>query len=115
MNVQPADIFDRTTILMQHLILDNKAVEPEYQSYLEEMERISPVTYCFIQLFAFNRAIWKLEEDIRAGKESKLGIEEVGQRALKIRDLNKRRIKLKNDVAQLLGGFQQVKLNHASE
>ena len=41
---------------------------------------------------------------------------EVGRRAIQIRNWNKQRIVLKNELNQLVGeGFQEVKKDHASE
>jgi len=39
---------------------------------------------------------------------------EVGRRALLIRDFNKNRIAIKNDINSKFGGFQEIKVNHAS-
>lgn len=63
-----------------------------------------------------NGSIWTLESDIREGKEGKLGIEEVGQRALKIRDLNKIRVFVKNEILKLFNEkeFVEFKGDHAS-
>lgn len=67
------------------------------------------------ELVAVNGKIWDLESDIRLGKEGKLGLEEVGRRALKIRDLNSERVRIKNGVAERLGEFKDIKIDHASD
>lgn len=61
--------------------------------------------------------IFALEADVRAGKEGQLGLEEVGLRALAIRDLNKERVALRNALNQALdpSAFKEVKVKHASE
>ena len=69
----------------------------------------------FLLLHEVNGKIWDLEADIRQGKEDKLGLEEVGRRALLIRGFNKFRIEIKNRVAAMAGGFEEVKKDHASE
>ena len=67
-------------------------------------------------LYIVNGKIWDLETDIRLGKENKLGLEEVGRRALKIRDLNKERVELKNKIVRVVGfGFMEKKIRHTSE
>ena len=68
-----------------------------------------------IDLIDVNGRIWDLEADIRQGKEGILGLEEVGRRALAIRDLNGKRIAYKNEIAKKVGGFEEVKKDHASE
>lgn len=63
-----------------------------------------------------NGRIWDLESDIRRGKEGELGLEEVGRRAIAIRDLNKVRIGIKNSVTKITGsGFLDIKVDHASD
>jgi len=67
------------------------------------------------QLYDIHKNIWNLEADIR---QSKLDNDEmeVGRRAIQIRNWNKQRIVLKNELNQLVGeGFQEVKKDHASE
>lgn len=62
-----------------------------------------------------NGKIWDLESDIRKGKEAVLGLEEVGRRAIAIRELNKIRVGYKNDMVKIYGeGFEDIKMNHAS-
>ena len=57
-----------------------------------------------------------LEADIRKGKEDELGLEEVGRRALQIRDLNKERVAIKNAINEKFNdGFKEVKVNHRSQ
>ena len=68
------------------------------------------------KLYDINGKIWDLESDIRKGKENKLGLGEVGRRAIAIRELNKQRVSIKNEIVQKTGiGFKDVKMNHASE
>lgn len=62
-----------------------------------------------------NGKIWDLESDIRKGKEAELGLEEVGRRAIAIRELNKIRVGYKNDMVKIYSeGFEDIKMNHAS-
>jgi len=57
-----------------------------------------------------------LESDIRQGKEDELGLEEVGRRALEIRNINRERVALKNNLKEIFGdGFQDIKVKHGSE
>lgn len=71
---------------------------------------------CYIdELHDWNGKIWDLESDIRKGKEGELGLEEVGRRALMIRDLNNKRIEVKNRIASEFDQYIEVKHNHASQ
>jgi len=68
------------------------------------------------ELYIVNAKIWDLESDIRKGKEGELGLEEVGRRAILIRNLNRERVALKNKIIEETGiGFKDVKMNHASQ
>ncbi|MFC1682465.1 hypothetical protein ACFL0X_02525 [Nanoarchaeota archaeon] len=68
------------------------------------------------ELYDLNKQIWDLESDIRSGKEGELGLEEVGRRAILIREINKKRVGIKNKIVEETGfGFKDVKMNHASE
>ena len=67
------------------------------------------------KLITINGEIWDLESDIRKGKEGELGLEEVGRRAIKIREFNKIRVGYKNIIVETFGeGYKDVKMNHAS-
>ena len=55
-----------------------------------------------------------MESDIRKGKEEELGLEEVGRRALAIRDWNKKRILIQNEIIEKFGGFKNIKKDHRS-
>ncbi len=62
-----------------------------------------------------NKAVWDAEAAIRAGQDEDLGLEEIGRRALHIRDVNRVRVGIKNRISDLAGdGMQDVKVNHAS-
>ncbi|MCE5211382.1 MAG: hypothetical protein LLG40_07500 [Deltaproteobacteria bacterium] len=59
--------------------------------------------------------IWNLESGIRQGKLDN-NLMEVGRRAIQIRDWNKKRVALKNEINLKTGeGFQDIKKDHGSE
>ena len=67
------------------------------------------------RLCIVNIKISILESDIRKGKENELGLEEVGRRALQIRDINKERVALKNNLKEIFkDGFKDIKVKHGS-
>ena len=69
------------------------------------------------KLLFTNMKIWNLESEIRECKEEELGLEEIGRRALMIRDLNRERIALKNELNRLHDTenfFKEVKVKHVS-
>jgi hypothetical protein len=68
------------------------------------------------KLYELHGKIWDLESDIRKGNENILGLEEVGRRSIVLRDMNKTRISIKNDInSRYREGYIEVKINHGSE
>lgn len=116
------ELLDRWSILKlkierikePHLNLEMEA----YQKALDEFEEkgIEIKKKWLDELYDLNKQIWDLESDIRNGKEEELGLEEVGRRAILIRETNKKRITVKNKIVEESGhGFKDVKMNHISE
>ena len=67
-------------------------------------------------LYKIHEAIWGLESELKSGKEQELPLEEIGRRAIQIRDWNNKRIKLKNSIAEILGcNVREIKQDHLSE
>ncbi|MBI3046094.1 MAG: hypothetical protein HYY86_00905 [Candidatus Harrisonbacteria bacterium] len=127
MEISLADLIDRYTILklkLERLNLEQKKFEPllekEFLAYEKaidnyRMKGVSVKQDWIDQLHKINGNCWDLEADIRQGKEGILGLEEVGRRAILIRDINRQRIAVKNLVAKETGlGFLEIKTNHAS-
>lgn len=110
MEVPLSDIMDRFSILILKWI-HGADVRDELRAYAKEC----PITDPLFDLLRINYAIWQLESDIRKGKEGELGLEEVGKRALAIRDLNRQRIETKNTVNAASKTFPEIKVKHASE
>jgi hypothetical protein len=67
-------------------------------------------------LYDIHSKIWNLESLLKSGREQELSLEEIGRRAIAIRDLNHQRIELKNSIAGILGcRVREVKKDHLSE
>ena len=63
-----------------------------------------------------HRQIWNLEFLLKTGQENKLSLEEIGQRAIEIRNLNNRRVALKNAIAEKFEDpVREIKKDHLSE
>jgi len=93
----------------EYKILDNSLLEYERDGLIIKDDWIK-------EMYGANKKIWDLESDIRKGKEESLGLEEVGRRAISIRNFNKERIEIRNKIAKETGsGFQTVKKDHMSE
>lgn len=134
MKVSPADIADRFSILdlkMDRLPPDDAAlVMAEHRAYLMAAQEEAIPVEALLRLKEINGKIWDLESDIRRGKEGHLEpsievkrmayedvlrLAEVGRRALLIRAFNAQRVAERCRIATVMGGFQEVKGDHASE
>lgn len=94
----------------------NKSEFDFYQSQLDHYN-ISVITDDIKELFKIHNTIWDLEKELKSGQEHLLDYEEIGRRAVKIRDWNRRRIELKNIMADKLGQghIHEIKKDHLSE
>ena len=60
--------------------------------------------------------IWDLEWQLKVGREKELPLEEIGRRAIAIRDHNNQRIAIKNALAEQLNcKVREIKKDHLSE
>lgn len=70
----------------------------------------------FLQLVNIHQQIWELEKELKSGFEKDIPLEEIGRRAIAIRDWNNRRVSVKNLMAQRLGDpISEIKKDHLSE
>lgn len=128
MEMPLSEIMDRYSILklkLERLSFNQKEIElvirKEFNAYekaLKEFEAkgIAWKPEWLEKLYEINGKIWDLEADIRQGREGLLGLEEVGRRALIMRDINRERIKMRNLITEESGsGFFEIKVNHATD
>jgi hypothetical protein len=60
--------------------------------------------------------IWNLEAELKSGHEAELALEEIGRRAIAIRNHNNKRVALKNAIAEKLNcPVREIKKEHLSE
>jgi uncharacterized protein YdcH (DUF465 family) len=116
------ELLDRLAIVrLKAERIKDKEKEKELKFYIKELENYKKKGFIIKDewlesLYDINGKIWDLEADIRKGKEGELGLSEVGKRAIEIRNLNKTRISIKNEITEVTGsGFKDIKINHASE
>ena len=112
------DALDRHTILtrkiyfgMEDAISEHRYLEQSLAAWGIDGKLITNI----IRLAMMNFEIWNLEHEIRMKGEAAFSKEEIGDRALKIRDLNGKRIHYKNKVNDLVGHFKEFKVNHRSQ
>lgn len=128
MEMPIGEIFDRFTIveLKKRRLSNSDSLSRQLEVYKNEVDRLindldvqrQKIARNYIQqLIQINASIWDLEHDIRAGLEGTMPLEEVGRRAIKIRDFNGRRMRTKNLIYDLFNQqeFKDVKIDHISE
>jgi hypothetical protein len=111
------ELFDRLAIAEVKWIktASNKEELDWYRSQVENFD-LSKIQSQFQSLIEIHKTIWALESDLKSGLENKLGLEEIGRRAILIRDHNNKRVSVKNSIAELLGcNIREIKKDHLSE
>jgi uncharacterized protein YxjI len=98
---------------------EKTAANPEEIAFYKEqlsLYKIDSISIELSDLFEIHKKIWDLESELKSGKEYLLSLEEIGRRAIAIRDWNNKRVSLKNIMAEKLGcSVREVKINHASQ
>lgn len=100
MNYSPGELHDRLSILeLKRVRQQNASVEELVVSIRSELVDAGVWDEGrYAELLKTNGAIWDLESDIRLGREDLLGLEEVGRRALIIRNINAKRIRIVTEI-----------------
>ena len=99
--------FDRTGANQEELDWYTKHFqEYESESVREQLNKLKEI----------HNEIWNLEWQLKSFKEKELPLEEIGRRAITIRDFNNQRIAIKNSLAEQLGcSVREIKKEHLSE
>lgn len=92
------DVVDRYNICRLKQEKGNIDSSKEIHELSEAMLKYENILPCIERLYELNSKIWDLEADIRAENEAILGLEEIGKRALQIRDLNAVRNDIKKEI-----------------
>ena len=97
------EIVDRYCIAVVKSVKTNNANAEEVKFYSDQMDEAGiPKLHSLIQqLIQHHEYVWSLEDDFKKAKIDALPLEEIGRRALHIRDIGYIRLKLKNDLAEL--------------
>jgi hypothetical protein len=111
------ELFDRLAIA-EVKFKKTRANEQEliwYQRQVQDFD-LTAVSNLYDDLKEIHQEIWALEAELKSGKEEELPLEEIGRRAIAIRNKNNKRIRIKNAMADLLGdSIQEIKKDHLSE
>jgi hypothetical protein len=120
-NMSLGDVIDRVTILSRKIFFGEEGAYKEHTYLTEGVERLQirlsgALLATIVRLTTMNTEIWNLEHEIRNDTQDAMSNEEVGRRAKKIRDYNKKRIEYKNEINRLTeAGFREFKICHRSQ
>ena len=112
------ELLDRLVIARIKLRKLGGENQAEYDYYMDQAQQydLDSVQELLDKLEDIHLRIWALESDIRRGLEGTLGLEEVGRRAIEIRNFNNQRVRIKNELAeQLQCPVREIKRDHVSE
>lgn len=111
------ELLDRLAIArVKHQRIGNNSIELDFYDSQAKNLDLSLVKYELEQLQQIHNEIWELEKELKSGKESDLPLEEIGRRAIKIRDWNNKRVGIKNSMAEKLScPVREIKKEHLSE
>jgi len=115
------EVADRYTIALLKIErldaseIDVDEMQRQIDYYKEGLDLDNPELADLVdKLYHVNGLMWDAEHAIRKGQDEGLGLEEIGTRAIHIRDLNRDRMRVKNDIIDLTGdGFKDAKMNYA--
>ena len=115
-----SDMIDRFTILkLKNDRIKDQSIYYEYLQFKTEIDFLlnsknKELPALVHQLLHINASIWDLESDLRNGKENTIPLDEIGKTAIKIRDLNKKRISIRNTIADIFQENHELKADHIS-
>lgn len=111
------ELIDRYAIALVKFEKTN-ANPDELKFYIEQLKHVDEniVASYTEQLVSIHKEIWNLESELKTFNEHKLSFEELGRRAVKIRDWNAKRIEIKNKFAEAVGcQVKEIKVSHLSQ
>ena len=79
--------------------IDKDGLDKQIAYYAEGIDQNNLDLQLLIdKLLQANKKMWDAEHAIRKGLDEDLGLEEIGRRAINIRDYNRERVAIKNDM-----------------
>lgn len=86
-----------------------------YQEQIVQVD-IDKISKEMKDLYNVHVEIWNLESQLKSGLEHHLSLDEIGLRAIEIRNWNSKRIVLKNAIADALADpIKEIKRDHLSQ
>jgi hypothetical protein len=87
-----------------------------YEQRFQQLPQSAELDDAIQAMTDIHHAIWDLEWQLKSGVEQMLSLQEIGRRAIAIRDHNNKRIAYKNTVARILGHpVTEIKQDHLAD
>lgn len=98
------EIVDRYTIAVVKYRKTNGANQEELDFYIQQMAELELALdhKLVLELIEHHDYVWNIEDDFKKARIDNLPLEEIGRRALHIRDIGYVRLELKNKLAEIL-------------
>jgi hypothetical protein len=111
------ELFDRLAIAeVKWQRTGSNLEELEWYKQQAEPYNVKLIESIYTQLKDVHNRIWDLEWQLKTGVEDQLSLEEIGRRAIMIRDYNNKRISIKNQMAEKLNcNVREIKKDHLSQ
>ena len=110
------ELIDRLAIAeVKHEKTQRNQVEVDWYKTSFDKYDFQIIKYDYESLKDVHRKIWALEAELKSHNEHLLSLEEIGRRAIEIRNYNHTRIELKNSIASKLNcQVREFKADHLS-
>lgn len=113
------ELIDRLCIARVKHARTNGANQTEldwYENRLQQLPQSAELNEAIAEMTDIHHAIWDLEWQLKSGVEQMLSLQEIGRRAIAIRDFNNKRIAYKNSVARILNHpVTEIKQDHLAD
>ena len=113
------ELIDRLCIARVKHARTKGANQVELNWYEEKLRQLPPsaeLDEAIQAMTDIHHAIWDLEWQLKSGVEQMLSLQEIGRRAIAIRDFNNKRIAYKNSVARILNHpVSEIKQDHLAD
>jgi hypothetical protein len=87
-----------------------------YEDKYRQLSQSAELDQVIQAMTDIHHAIWDLEWQLKSGVEQMLSLQEIGRRAIAIRDFNNQRIAYKNSVASILNhAVKEIKQDHLAD
>ena len=112
------ELIDRLCIARVKYERTNGANQAEldwYEDKYRQLPQSAELEYNITEITKIHNGIWDLEWQLKSGVDHLLPLDEIGRRAIAIRDLNNKRITFKNSIASMFNmEMREIKTDHLS-